>query len=137
VACFSSAVLIQTINVNTRVGNGRGQIRFLANARLASRARARVHVKATFPGGEQRWAEGFFSAKCNLSYSHRGNAHSPVWVHRHIEAEAARHDERIRPILLGQDLPALNESLKSKGQQPIEVPSAKLAVTEDGSSPGG
>jgi hypothetical protein len=39
--------------------------------------------------------------------------------------------------LLGKDLPALNESLKSQGQQPIEVPPAKVAVTENGSSPGG
>jgi hypothetical protein len=41
--------------------------------------------------------------------------------------------------LLAQDLPTLNESLKAKGQQPIEVPPAKVAVNEkalssDGSS---
>jgi hypothetical protein len=32
--------------------------------------------------------------------------------------------------LLAQDLPALNESLKSKGQQPIEAPPAKVAANE-------
>jgi hypothetical protein len=32
--------------------------------------------------------------------------------------------------LLAQDLPALNESLKAKGQQPIPPPAAKVAVNE-------
>ena len=32
--------------------------------------------------------------------------------------------------LIAQDLPALNESLKSKGQQAIEVPPAKVASNE-------
>jgi hypothetical protein len=32
--------------------------------------------------------------------------------------------------LLAQDLPALNESLKSKGQQPIATPPAKIAASE-------
>ena len=39
--------------------------------------------------------------------------------------------------LLAQDLPALNDSLKSKGQQPIEAPPAKVAVNEKASGPGG
>jgi hypothetical protein len=39
--------------------------------------------------------------------------------------------------LLAQHLPALNDSLKSKGQQPIEAPPAKVAVNEKGPSPGG
>jgi photosystem II stability/assembly factor-like uncharacterized protein len=39
--------------------------------------------------------------------------------------------------LLAQDLPALNESLKAKGQQPIEAPPAKVAVSENASGPGG
>jgi photosystem II stability/assembly factor-like uncharacterized protein len=39
--------------------------------------------------------------------------------------------------LLAQDLPALNESLKTKGQQPIPSPSAKIARNDaDGSSYG-
>jgi hypothetical protein len=32
--------------------------------------------------------------------------------------------------LLAQDLPGLNESLKSKGQQPIPPPPAKVAVND-------
>jgi hypothetical protein len=32
--------------------------------------------------------------------------------------------------LVAQDLPALNESLKAKGQQPIPPPSAKVAVDD-------
>jgi hypothetical protein len=39
--------------------------------------------------------------------------------------------------LLTQDLPALNDSLKAKGQQPIEAPPAKVAVNEKTPSPGG
>jgi len=39
--------------------------------------------------------------------------------------------------LLAQDLPSLNESLKAKGQQPIEAPPAKVAVNEKAPSPGG
>jgi len=39
--------------------------------------------------------------------------------------------------LLAQDLPALNESLKAKGQHPIEAPPAKVAVNEKAPSPGG
>jgi len=38
--------------------------------------------------------------------------------------------------LLAQDLPALNDSLKSKGQQPIEAPPAKVALNEKPLSPG-
>src|SRR6266576_391586 len=39
--------------------------------------------------------------------------------------------------LLAQQLPALNDSLKSKGQQPIEAPPAKVAVNEEAPGPGG
>src|SRR5438477_649771 len=39
--------------------------------------------------------------------------------------------------LLAKDLPALNESLKAKGQQSIEAPPAKVAVNEKASGPGG
>jgi hypothetical protein len=39
--------------------------------------------------------------------------------------------------LLAQDLPALNESLKAKGQQPIEAPPAKLSANEKTLNPGG
>jgi photosystem II stability/assembly factor-like uncharacterized protein len=39
--------------------------------------------------------------------------------------------------LLATELPALNESLKAKGQQPIPLPSPKVAVTEQALSSGG
>jgi hypothetical protein len=39
--------------------------------------------------------------------------------------------------LLAQDLPALNESLKSKGQQPISPPPAKVAVNDTALGSGG
>src|SRR5207249_11347521 len=39
--------------------------------------------------------------------------------------------------LLAQDLPALNESLKTKGQQPIPPPPAKVAVDDTALSSGG
>jgi photosystem II stability/assembly factor-like uncharacterized protein len=39
--------------------------------------------------------------------------------------------------LLATDLPALNESLKSKGQQPISAPPAKVAENDAGSGSGG
>src|SRR5437667_295589 len=39
--------------------------------------------------------------------------------------------------LLTHDLPALNDSLKSKGQQPIEPPPAKIAANEKTLKPGG
>jgi hypothetical protein len=39
--------------------------------------------------------------------------------------------------LLAKDLPVLNESLKAKGQQPIEAPPAKVAVNENASGSGG
>jgi hypothetical protein len=39
--------------------------------------------------------------------------------------------------LLAQDLPALNESLKAKGQQSIEPPPAKISANEKALNPGG
>ena len=39
--------------------------------------------------------------------------------------------------LLAKDLPVLNESLKAKGQQPIEAPPGKVAVNENASGSGG
>jgi hypothetical protein len=39
--------------------------------------------------------------------------------------------------LLAQDLPALNDSLKSKGQQPIPTPPAKITVNEKALDLGG
>jgi len=39
--------------------------------------------------------------------------------------------------LLGQDLPVLNDSLKSKGQQPIEAPPAKVGSNDTTHEPGG
>jgi hypothetical protein len=57
-------------------------------------------------------------------------------VHRHIEAELHGTTKEFDQ-LLAQDLPVLNESLKAKGQQPIEAPPAKVAVNEKSSGPGG
>src|SRR6266446_4518597 len=39
--------------------------------------------------------------------------------------------------LLASELPALNESLKTKGQQPIPVPPVKVVVREATPAPGG
>jgi hypothetical protein len=39
--------------------------------------------------------------------------------------------------LLAQDLPALNDSLKSKGQQPIEAPPAKVGTNDSTHESGG
>jgi hypothetical protein len=39
--------------------------------------------------------------------------------------------------LLASELPALNESLRAKGQQPIPVPLAKVVVNEATSAEGG
>jgi hypothetical protein len=39
--------------------------------------------------------------------------------------------------LLAQDLPALNDSLKAKGQQPIEAPSAKVGANDAAHPSGG
>jgi len=39
--------------------------------------------------------------------------------------------------LLASELPALNESLRAKGQQPIPVPPAKVVVNEATPAPGG
>jgi hypothetical protein len=39
--------------------------------------------------------------------------------------------------LVAQDLPALNESLKAKGQQSIPPPPAKVAVNDATNSSGG
>jgi hypothetical protein len=39
--------------------------------------------------------------------------------------------------LLTQDLPGLNDSLKSKGQQPIEVSPAKVGSNDAAHEPGG
>jgi hypothetical protein len=50
-------------------------------------------------------------------------------------AENALHGEFEQ--LLAQDLPALNESLKAKGQQPIEPPPAKITANEKTPGSGG
>jgi hypothetical protein len=39
--------------------------------------------------------------------------------------------------LLARDLPALNDSLKSKGQQPIEAPPTKIGLNNATHEPGG
>jgi hypothetical protein len=59
-------------------------------------------------------------------------------VHRHIEAELHGTTKEFEQ-LLAQDLPALNESLKAKGQQPIEPPPTKVGANDYGlriTSPG-
>jgi len=48
-------------------------------------------------------------------------------VHRHIEAQLQGTTKQFDQ-LLAQDLPALNDSLKSKGQQPLSPPAAKIGA---------
>jgi len=48
-------------------------------------------------------------------------------VHRHIEAQLQGTTKQFDQ-LLAQDLPALNDSLKSKGQQPLSPPPAKVGA---------
>src|SRR5947208_11409272 len=57
----------------------------------------------------------------------------PAWVRRHLEAELHGMTKQFDQIL-AQDLPALNDSLKSKGQQPLSPPAAKVGAN---SSAGG
>jgi hypothetical protein len=56
-----------------------------------------------------------------------------LWVHRHLEAELHGMTKQFDQ-LLAQGLPALNDSLKSKGQQPLSTPAAKVGAN---SSAGG
>src|SRR5206468_13101874 len=49
----------------------------------------------------------------------------PAWVRRHLEAEVHGMTKQFDQ-LLAQDLPALNDSLNSKGQQPLSPPSGKV-----------
>src|SRR5206468_4446484 len=51
----------------------------------------------------------------------------PAWVRRHLEAELHGTTKQFDQIL-AQDLPALNDSLKSKGQQPLSQPPAKVGA---------
>jgi hypothetical protein len=39
--------------------------------------------------------------------------------------------------LLAKDLPALNDSFKAKGQQPVPAPPAKVGATDATRDPGG
>jgi len=58
-------------------------------------------------------------------------------VSKNIEAKGGADALHALQSLLASELPALNESLKGKGQQPIPVPRAKVVVNEATPSPGG
>ena len=51
----------------------------------------------------------------------------PAWVRRHLEAELHGMTKQFDQ-LLAQDLPALNDSLKSQGQQPLSPLAAKVGA---------
>src|SRR5206468_6161051 len=53
----------------------------------------------------------------------------PAWVRRHLEAELHGMTKE-SDQLLAQDLPVLNDSLKSKGQQPLSPPLAKVGMND-------
>ena len=57
-------------------------------------------------------------------------------MHRHIEAQLHGTTKEFDQ-LLSHDLPALNDSLKSKGQQPIPAPPVKVAGSEKALNLGG
>src|SRR6266478_8036461 len=60
----------------------------------------------------------------------------PAWVRRHLEAELRGMTKQFDQ-LLAQDLPALNDSLKSQGQQPLSQPPAKVGASDVTHSSGG
>src|SRR5437867_7748447 len=60
----------------------------------------------------------------------------PAWVRRHLEAELHGMTKE-SDQLLAQDLPVLNDSLKPKGQQPIEAPPTKVGANDSARGPGG
>src|SRR5437016_6853153 len=53
----------------------------------------------------------------------------PAWVRRHLEAELHGMTKEFDQ-LLAQDLLALNDLLKSQGQQPLSTPSAKVGAND-------
>jgi len=75
-------------------------------------------------------AQKKYSRAAGGGLSHRGHR-LPVWVHRHFEAGAARHDERIRAIarprltrpkrISQSQRPAANRGTTSSGRQPEGV----------------
>ncbi len=70
-----------------------------------------------------------------LSYEGKPAAYQIAYIDtlkRELDEVAKQFDQ-----LLAKDLPGLNDSLKSKGQQPIEAPPAKVAVNEKASGPDG
>src|SRR2546430_7365406 len=60
----------------------------------------------------------------------------PAWVRRHLEAELHGMTKQFDQ-LLAQDLPALNDSLKSQGQQPLSPPAAKVGSNDATHDSGG
>src|SRR5437764_13081753 len=60
----------------------------------------------------------------------------PAWVRRHLEAELHGMTKQFDQIL-AQDLPALNDSLKSKGQQPLSPPATKVGRNDATHASGG
>src|SRR6266436_6300297 len=53
----------------------------------------------------------------------------PAWVRRHLEAELHGMTKESEQ-LPAQNVPALNDSLKSKGQQPLSPPPAKVGAKD-------
>jgi hypothetical protein len=67
-----------------------------------------------------------------LSYEGKPAAYQVTYIEtlrRELDEVTKQFDQ-----LLAQDLPALNESLKSKGQQPISPPSAKVGARDSADS---
>jgi hypothetical protein len=60
----------------------------------------------------------------------------PAWVRRHLEAELHGMTKESEQ-LPAQDLPALNDSLKSRGQQPLSLPPAKVGAIDATHGSGG
>jgi len=67
-----------------------------------------------------------YSGRAGGDLSQRGHR-LPAWVRRHLEAELHGMTKESEQ-LPAQDLPALNDSLKSKGQQPLSPAPAKVGV---------
>jgi hypothetical protein len=70
-----------------------------------------------------------------LSYEGKPAAYQIAYIDtlkRELDEVTKQFDQ-----LLAQDLPALNDSLKSKGQQPLSIPAAKVGTSEETYGSGG
>ena len=70
-----------------------------------------------------------------LSYEGKPAAYQITYIDtlkRELDEVTKQFDQ-----LLAQDLPALNDSLKSKGQQPLSPPSAKVGTNDTANGSGG